>query len=212
MLYWDNQKSLLHFLPVPPSGHRLPECIFPMSSQPVSHKGGNRRVKKKKKEKNTHTQKGTWVSVQPWASPKPDVIPHKQIEKVLGAGRGGGSLVTDAGDIPWVFKSVKEYCSRQADHAMENGVKGQRAGCGGYTHIQYNASITLWHTLFFFLLCTWSQFHPSSYFPPGILIMGGSNCALPGRPQGLPLCIWVHSPPEDFQMASPGQRWKHLTS
>lgn len=37
MLYQDNQKSLLHFLPVSPSGHRVTECIFPMSSQPVSH-------------------------------------------------------------------------------------------------------------------------------------------------------------------------------
>lgn len=63
MLYWDNQKSLLHFLPVPPSGHRLPECIFPMSSQPVSHKGGNRRVKKKKKEKNTHTHTERHMSI-----------------------------------------------------------------------------------------------------------------------------------------------------
>lgn len=209
MLYWDNQKSLLHFLPVPPSGHRLPECIFPMSSQPVSHKGGNRKVKKKtKKQKHTHTERHMSVG----ATMSITKTRCYSLQADWESARGGGALVTDAGDIAWVFKSVKEYCSRQADHAMENGVKGHRAGCGGYTHIQYNASITLWHTLFFFLLCTWTQFHPPSYFPPGILIMGGSNCALPGRPQGLPLCIWVHSPPEDFQMASPGQRWKHLTS
>lgn len=53
-LYWDNQKSLLHFLPMPPSGRQLPECIFPKSSQPVSHWGGNHKVKKHT-ERRTHT-------------------------------------------------------------------------------------------------------------------------------------------------------------
>lgn len=79
--------------------------------------------------------------------------------------RGRDALVTDAGDIAWVFTSVEEYCSRWADHAMENGVKGHGAGCGGRTHIQDTASVTLWHTFFFFFLYTWTQFHPPSDFP-----------------------------------------------
>lgn len=91
-----------------------------------------------------------------------------------------------------VSESVwKEYCSRQVDHEMENGVKGHRAGCGGNTR----TCNIITHIFFFPLLpCTWTQFHPPPYFPPVILMMGGSNCALHGRPQGLPLCIWVHSP------------------
>lgn len=38
MSYCDNQKPLIHFLPVPPSTHQLPECIFPMSFESVSPK------------------------------------------------------------------------------------------------------------------------------------------------------------------------------
>lgn len=40
MSYCDNQKPLIHFLPVPPSTHKLPECIFPMSFESVSPKKG----------------------------------------------------------------------------------------------------------------------------------------------------------------------------
>lgn len=110
---------------------------------------------------------------------------------VLG---GEGGFSHRHGDIAWVFKSIKQYYSRQADAAMENGVKGHSAGRGGCTHMQYNASITLWHTFFFFLLCTWTQFHPPSHFPKVILIMGGSNSALPGRPQELLLCARANPP------------------
>lgn len=40
MSYCDNQKCLIHFLPVPPSTHQLPDCIFPMSFESVSSKKG----------------------------------------------------------------------------------------------------------------------------------------------------------------------------
>lgn len=123
MSYWDNQKSLLHFLPMPPSGRRLPECIFPMSSQPVSHWGGNHKV-----ETCTYTR----VLVQPRESPKPDVIAYNQIETQLGEGcfshwsfhRFGWQGVS----VQKVSESVEKYHSRQVDHTMENGVRGTEQG------------------------------------------------------------------------------------
>lgn len=45
MSYCDNQKRLIHFLPVPPSTHQLPECIFPMSFDSVSPKKGGGTTK-----------------------------------------------------------------------------------------------------------------------------------------------------------------------
>ncbi len=144
MLYWDNQKSLLHFLPMPPSGRRLPECIFPMSSQPVSHRGGSRKNTQKRR---THTHEG-------WCNPERHQNQMLLLTSRLRHCRGRDALVTAAskysGDSVWVSESVKGYFSRQADRAMENGVKGHRAGCGGYTHMRYNASFTLWHAFFFF--------------------------------------------------------------
>lgn len=72
MSYCDNQKPLIHFLPVPPSTHQLPECIFPMSFESVSPK--------KKEGWGDHEKQ---VLVHPWASPGPDVLPCHQILHTL---------------------------------------------------------------------------------------------------------------------------------
>lgn len=129
MLYWDNQKSLLHFLPMPPPGFWLPECIFPMSAQPVSHWGGNHKV-----QKHTKANKFICMLVQPRASPKPDVIAQKPSETLEG-----NALVTRAtaelGDSSWVFTSDKwrHYGILQQIGWSCNGVRGQKAGSGCYT-------------------------------------------------------------------------------
>lgn len=47
MSYCDNQKPLIHFLPVPPSTHQLPECIFPMSFESVFPKNKEGTTKSK---------------------------------------------------------------------------------------------------------------------------------------------------------------------
>lgn len=128
MLYWDNQKSLIHFLPMPPPGCRLPECIFPMSSQPVSHWGGNREFEKLREKRTL-----ICMLVQRKASPKPDVIAYRQTETPKG-----NALVTCAsaelGDISWVFTSDwnRHGISRQTVWSC-NGAKGHDAGSGCYT-------------------------------------------------------------------------------
>lgn len=59
----------------------------------------------------------------------------------------------------------------------------------------FNASLTLWHT--FFLLPCFPHGHNFTLhpiFPPVVLMMGGFeivHCV--AEPQGLPLCLWVHS-------------------
>lgn len=199
MLYWDNQKSLLHFPPMPPSGCRLPECIFPMSSQPASHWGGNHKVEKHT-ERRTHTHK-FWCNQE-----------HHQTQMLLltpdwdtrgGVWGGVGALVTvastDSGDSAWLFKSVWKHQGVLHQTKLITRWKMVSRGTAqgvAVTCTYYSASLILWHTFFFFpfLLRTWTQFHPPPNSPPVILMMGGSNCALHGRPQGLPLCIWVHSP------------------
>lgn len=59
----------------------------------------------------------------------------------------------------------------------------------------FNASLTLWHT-FFLLPCFphGRNFTLHPIFPPVVLMMGGFeivHCV--AEPQGLPLCLWVHS-------------------
>lgn len=91
-------------------------------------------------------------------------------------------LVIDAGDIASVFKRALDR------HEMENGVKGQRAGCISYSNSHALACIFLFLALHMVMV---SYIIPFSLL---ILTMGGTNCAMPGRPQGLFLCVWVRSP------------------
>lgn len=102
-----------------------------------------------------------------------------------------------------VCESFKEYRGRQEDHAMENGVKGHGGVWRLHAHT-HTHTITHHSTDVHFPFSLSRNAHGHNFIlrpisPPVILTMGGSNCALHGRPQELPLCIWLHSPLKTYR-------------
>lgn len=180
MLYWDNQISLLRFLPVPPSGYL--SAYFPWAHEPVSQNWTrNTKEKEKRHKQPVHTL----------ISPKPDVPPNRQISHwcgwhCIGVQKCRGTLALDR-------------------HEMENGVKGQRAGCVSSSISHALACIFLFLALHMVMVSYTIPFSSSD-------INNGrfKSCNARQAPGTLLVCLGPISS-KDFQMCCPGQRWKHLS-